>query len=150
VIFLLGVGLAGLVVLPLFLNQSNKCCGSNTRQIMGALLRSQQVFFIDNRRFANSLDEIKQASNIPIDHRSKQSHDFTIETTTDRVIVRANAKKAALKSYIGAVFRLDQPVRDTGAETWAILCEAKMLDQQAIQPPLNAQTCGSDSIKLDR
>jgi type IV pilus assembly protein PilA len=150
VIFLLGLGVAGLVVLPSFLNQGNKCCGLSTKFIVGALLRSQQAFFIDNRRFANSLDEIMQSSNIRIDRKSQESHDFTIKTTVDSTIVRANTKKSALKSYIGAVFRLDKPVPDTGLETAAIVCEAKVPGQQAIQPPLNAQTCGADSTKWVR
>jgi type IV pilus assembly protein PilA len=148
VIFLLGLGLIGLVVLPLFLNQSNKCCAPSTKWVVGTLLRSQQAFFIDNRRFANSLDEIMRLPNVQIDRKSQEFHDFMIETTPDRAIVRANTKKSTLKSYIGAVFRLDKPAPDTGAETAAIVCEAKVPGQQPLQPPLNAQTCGSGSIKL--
>jgi hypothetical protein len=151
--FLLGFGLVGLIVLivlPSFLNQSNKCCVLYTRSIVGALLRSQQAFFIENGRFVNSLDEIMKASNIQIDRKSQESHDFSMETTLDRVIVRANTKKSPLKSYVGAVFRLNKPMKDTGAETAGIVCEAKMPGQQPLQPPLNAQTCGTGSMKIDR
>jgi competence protein ComGC len=53
------VGLLFLILLAAFLNSSNKCCSSSPgRYAVGAIVRSQQAFFLDHGRFATSIDEL--------------------------------------------------------------------------------------------
>jgi Type IV pilin-like G and H, putative len=122
-----------------------KCCGIHPYWRAWSILRCQQARFEERERFAESLDEL----GLGLNPENTNGYDYSIETQTDRTIVRVLTQNPEFRSYIGAAFVIPNAKPDEAA-TEKILCEAKRPGLQSIAPPIDAKTCGKGTVKQER
>ncbi len=121
------IGILAAIALPSFLNQANKAKQSEAKQYVGSIARSEQAYFLENKKFATNFDELSKpvsATTINYTYRIQ-----TIPGTIPAVAIQANARKPALKSYLGIVIA-------PGDETsMAIICQSSVA-QTTVLPPV--------------
>jgi hypothetical protein len=69
---------------------------------------------------------------------------YSIETNKTKTFVFGKSQKPALRSYVAGVFV--NPT-EKNAST-AIVCKAKEVGAQLIEPPIDANTCGAGTINI--
>jgi hypothetical protein len=89
---------------------------NEARQQVGAMMRRQQAYFLENSRFASTFDELG-GDFIP----DTVGYSYVIEKTNQSAIQYGIAQKANLKSVVGAVFVIPLGVNE--ATSVGILCE---------------------------
>jgi type IV pilus assembly protein PilA len=133
------IGILAVIALPSFVCAHKV---SEAEQYTETLVRRQQAYFLEQRRFAESMQQLNPA--VPSE---TENYLYSVDRQEAKGFVYARTKKSALKSYVGGVF-----VRKVGKElfTEGIVCVAQHAGTQAIDPPINAQTCGEGTIKPPR
>jgi type IV pilus assembly protein PilA len=137
--------LVGIVAigLPFFLNSGNRSCGNNheAKTQVGSMNRVQQAYYLELNKFATSLN-----SELGIQPQTKEYIYLTVsfrQVAFNYGLSKVNHRK----SWVGGVFLGKIP--ETGeTTTFVITCEARMVGTQAIEPPINAQTCGAGTEKV--
>ncbi len=84
-------------------NKQHYRMGANSEAITytGSLNRAQQAFYLENGRFASTIEDL----NVGI--TDTQFHDFEIESvSSDQAIVTATAKEDGIKSFTGITYTL--------------------------------------------
>jgi type IV pilus assembly protein PilA len=147
------IGILSAIALPSFLNQANKAKQSESKQYVGALVRSQQAYYLENSNFTSSADElgkvVKSATTNYVYPMVVTNKDATNET----VRVDGRSEKAALKSYVGQV-QLAPIVSTSEVSTLATLCEAKAPGKSVVGGTIDAAgatpdaRCGASAIEL--
>jgi hypothetical protein len=137
------VGLVLLILLAALLNDANKCCGASDRQAFGAIMRSQQAFFLDHGRFATSIEEL----NLNLDESARYLFRLTLENS-GAVSISSIDKKSGHYQILGRV----EIVKDTNgkAQTQPILCQVKQPFEKLAFAPIDAKTCGQGTKKINR
>lgn len=141
-----------LITLPNLINNPNKPGGSY--MYIGrvrAMNHAQAAYYLDRGKFASSLEEL----NLPINLEAKNYIFFTVDfrQAVFNYGIPAEAynyepqTKKWRKAYVGGVFLTKVPGTNE-ASPEAILCEARVSGIRAIEPPINAQTCGSKTLKI--
>jgi type IV pilus assembly protein PilA len=112
------------------------------KQYTGILVRSQQAYFTEKGRFAESIKQLGEPVPIETTH-----YFYSVENQDTKAFVYAKTQKSAWKSYVGGVF-----LRKEGKEliTEGIVFVAQHTGTQPISPPIDAQTCGEGTIKPPR
>jgi type IV pilus assembly protein PilA len=123
------LGILAAIALPSFLNQANKAKQSEAKQYVGAIVRSEQAYFLENDKFTSNLADLK----LPIDAENR-NYSYTIKLLPGKqqslVMVQAKSNFPALKSYVGAA----RVVEQLGEKTTAgIVCETAIASTLA--PP---------------
>jgi Type IV pilin-like G and H, putative len=138
--------LVGIVAigLPFFLNSPIKDCSKKleSRTNVGSMNRAQQVHYLERDKFGSSLAQLGLGI-------KPQTEEYVYLTVSFRQVAfnYALSKVNHRRSRVGGVFLGKVP--ETGElTTFAITCEAKMVGTQAIEPPINAQTCGAGTEKV--
>lgn len=156
---ILGVGGIGLaIIVPSFLNETNKICGGPTlevRQYIGAINRSQQAYFLENRTFAKNLDQ----TGIGIKSKT-ENYQYLIATTPQAAFSYAISLKGTeqTKSYVGAVFTVTEPKNSSKAgeneiNTIAIVCSANTAGKNKLAAPIyqnKTLSCGAGTTAINR
>lgn len=110
---------------PTAMSQGNQAGQSEGRTYVGSMNRAQQAFYLENNKFATSIDQLGLGIKPESD-----SYSLKIENSAaDQVVMTATAKKPELKSYTGVV------AVDTvngQATTISYLCES---EQGSAPPP---------------
>jgi Type IV pilin-like G and H, putative len=120
------------------------CCDRYAlRTSTSAAIRAQQVFFIEKKRFASSVEEL----GMTLSPERQKVYNYSAETHPNRTIIRAITKDEKHRSYIGAAFAFPNSKLDAEL-TKGIVCVAKEPGIQPIAPPINAQTCGEGTIDI--
>jgi type IV pilus assembly protein PilA len=116
------IGVLAAIALPSLLGQVNKAKQSEAKNNVGAVNRAQQAFFLENQVFATSLQALQAGIKTQTDNYS-----YLITTTTANassfVVVRATARKNALKSYYGSTYTMIGDSATSEALTLAVACE---------------------------
>ena len=150
------IGILSAIALPAFLNQANKAKQSEAKQYVGALSRSQQAYYLEKTSFATNFDQLGK----PV---ASQTENYTYPLTAtnitgagltnETVNVYGTARKAPLKSYVGAV-ALDQVGGTSDATTTSILCEATTPGATAAatqtQAAVVAQECTGATVNVGK
>lgn len=126
------MGIIGAIALPSFLGQANKAKQSEAKQNVGAMIRGQQAHFLEQNRFAATVDEMKMG--IPPETENYR-YEVQLQPDGRSTKITATAKDLSLKSYTGAVFAVPQGIEAT---TIKGLCESdKPTNQPPAMPTLN-------------
>jgi type IV pilus assembly protein PilA len=89
------------IALPSFLNQVGKARGSEATSTLGTLNRAQQAFHLENKSFANSLNDLDARITPNFFSYEVVPSNSRMETFTTAIPVSSERN---LKSYIGFVF----------------------------------------------
>ena len=126
------IGILAAIALPSFLSQAAKAKNSEGKSYVGAVVRAQQAYRLENTSFSNSFTTLKIG--LPT-----QTVNFTFTITganADSTQVNAIAlDTAALKSFAGKV------TTDTTSGTRAMSCQTTSASGTAPTPDPVAQTC---------
>jgi hypothetical protein len=122
-----------------------RCC--TTAQMVRLLTRTQQGFFLENNRFASSLEELNPNGKYPFSPEQKAIYDDSIKTYPNYTIISFLTKDQQHYSYIGATFAMSRPKLDE-VFTETIVCVAKQPGTQSIVPPIDSQTCGEGTTNV--
>lgn len=132
------IGILSAIALPSFLNQTNRAREAEGISTVGTLNRAQQAFYLQNGRFATSLDELN--AGIP-----QQSNNYTFSTTSTAEGVTSSATSIAsllpgssLRGFVGLV-QLEVGPNGEASST-AIICQSQAGADPV--PPPNVQNCG--------
>ena len=130
----LGCGFIALMIiaaiaLPSFLNQANKAKQTAAKHYVGAMVRSEQAYFLEYGKFTSSLNELQV--DIPLESTDYR-YALTLQDGSPQpvMIITAAPKKPGLKSYTGVVFVSET---DQEASTVGQICEA---EQPSATPPV--------------
>lgn len=108
------------------LEYSNPLTESVAKTYIGTINRSQQLRQLDNSAFARNIEELE----LGIDLESSDYRYKIIVSDDDMAAVSATARKRGLKSFVGAVFMVEDD--DGYLTTKAIVCES---DKPSKSPP---------------
>lgn len=103
-------------------------------QIVGALLRGQQAYYLENNKFSDSFEELGLGIQSETDNFK---YEITLKDDKS-AMVTAIAKGETLKSYTGAVFAAEVNGENT---TVVGICET---DEPSDKPPAMPKTPGED------
>lgn len=124
--------------------QANRARETEATNTIGAINRAQQAFYLEEVRFANSLEAI----DLDFIGRESDNYEFEIVATeADMTSATATAKNKGLKSFIGAVFIIEDA--SGRKSTRSIMCKSNQPSQQAPSLPTVSAAgefqCASDS-----
>jgi type IV pilus assembly protein PilA len=135
------IGILAAIALPSFLNQANKAKQSEAKQYVGAIVRAEQAYFLENEKFTTNLAEL--ARPVPAD---TVNYSYTLKSLPGKqqslVMVQATAQKPALKSYIGAARMVERSGEKT---TEAIVCMTATASR--LVPPFVLPARSSDPLE---
>ncbi|WP_416665997.1 type IV pilin-like G/H family protein [Egbenema bharatensis] len=115
--------------------EANKARESEARSYVSSINRSQQSFFLTDAHFASSLNQLDLSI-------KAENNNYTYEITLaedDMTAVTATAQKRGLKSFIGAVFLVEDSSSNY-AVTKAILCQSSRPSRTAPGLPKASRT----------
>ncbi len=151
IFIILIVGALAFIALPTFLNQSHAIKGSEAKDYIGAINRSQQAYFIEKKGFSNSINDL----GVGIETKTK-NYQYSTQSTGKAAFSYGIAQKGDQKSYVGGVFVVPATTSDSKAAkdemtTRAILCVANTPgNSQPANPTIqkNQPACGSGTTKV--
>lgn len=150
------IGILAAIALPAFLNQANKAKQSEAKQYVGALMRSQQAYYLEKSGFTSDVNQLAKPVSTDTDNYKYPMVVTNAAATNETINIHGESKKAALKAYVGGV-SLAQVASTSEATTAALLCEsatpkvgqATPLTDANIAPAAGAaQTCGGSDLKV--
>ena len=97
------VGIVAAIALPSLLGQVNKAKQAEAKQNVGAMVRAQQAYQLEKGTFSKSIEGLG-VSIIP--ETENYRYQIVPQAGNKSVMITAQAKKPALKSYTGAVFTI--------------------------------------------
>ncbi|MFM2304597.1 MAG: hypothetical protein RLZZ135_2009 [Cyanobacteriota bacterium] len=145
------IGILAAIALPSFLNQSAKAKQSEAQQIIGAIVRVQNIHRAEHPQFASTFD-LLAIGNLTGDTgiASTRNYDYTLTATTDNASILAQAKDPILKGYSGANNRYTNAANISVAGT--IVCQAITPSTTAPTTPVTpanaTPTCTAPYVKL--
>jgi len=116
------IGILAAIALPAFLNQANKAKQSEAKQYVGALMRSQQAYYLEKSGFATSVESLAKPVATATTNYQYPMTVTNAKATNETVNVFGQSQAAALKSYTGGV-ALAQVTATSEATTAALMCE---------------------------
>lgn len=165
----LGVGVSAFI-LPQTLSCGNKARTAEARQMVGAMGRGQQAYYLEQRKFATALAPLglgmpPETENYRYRAQGTGKAGFGFAEAKAEYTLRPNSfgpftwttNGAPLRSYVVGVFpeRSPQtavkPGQTQGLETVSILCEVEKIGPGPINPPIYQQgklACGSGSNEV--
>ena len=118
------IGILSAIALPSFLNQANKAKQSEAKQYVGAVVRSQQAYYLENSVFASSLDNLSKVVKADTTNYKYEIDPPTAGTDASVGITGTpQTGKDALKAYSGKV-QLAKVTVTSDATTYGAVCEA--------------------------
>jgi type IV pilus assembly protein PilA len=147
------IGILSAIALPSFLNQANKAKQSEAKQYVGALVRSQQAYYLENSNFTSDPDELGKVVKAETSNYKYPMAVDAKDLTNENVTVNGESLKAALKPYVGKV-QLDPIGKTSEASTLAVLCENKKPLKGKVTGTATptgadpAARCGTDMVEL--
>jgi type IV pilus assembly protein PilA len=135
------IGVLAAIALPSFLNQAEKDSARPAQICTSRIIHAQQVFLLKEWRFAASIAELGS----PV-QAEMQYYSCSIETHETKSFVFGKSKNSSHVSYVAGIF-----VKPTEKNTSTkIFCVAQKYGTQLIAPPIDANTCGEGTIKIER
>lgn len=150
----LGLVLVGIIVPKVFVETRNqmvynsqleKAKQSEARSYTGAINRAQQAFYLENDKFATTLEDLQ----VGIREETSNYRYEIVNSDSSQAIVTATPKEDRLKSYTGAVFIVKNA--DGIGLTTAGVCESNAPSKTSPTVPQvtgNEIQCSTDSSKL--
>ncbi len=144
------IGILAAIALPSFLNQANKAKQSEAKQYVGAVVRAQQAYQLENATFAEDFEKLAK-----VVRESTVNYDYLIEDKTDTAVnIHGQSKKDALRSYVGSVlvYSVTTTGNDKESTTSAIVCENKNAEKAKAAVPTGAGplTCATTTNPVEK
>ncbi len=134
------IGILAAIALPSFLNQANKAKQSEAKQYVGAIVQSEQAYFLENDKFTSNLADLR------LPPMAGTNYSYTLKLLPGKqqslVMVQATAKQPVLKSYIGAARGVEQAGEKT---TEGIVCMTATAS--TLVPPFVLPARSSDPLE---
>jgi len=94
------IGILAAIALPSFLNQANKAKESEAKTYVGATIRAQQAYFLENSSFATNFAKVELGINT-----NTKNYNYSIDGPTNQrvVILGQSTNTATLRSFVGGV-----------------------------------------------
>jgi type IV pilus assembly protein PilA len=115
------IGILAAIALPSFLNQANKAKESEAKQYVGAMVRAEQAYFLENQKFTEDMAQLGL-----INTSNSVNYTYSLKRLSGKnqslVMVQASPKatvKARLKTFSGAARAVGNP---KDATTEGIVC----------------------------
>ncbi|MBD2492971.1 type IV pilin-like G/H family protein [Nostoc sp. FACHB-280] len=119
------IGVLAAIALPSLLGQVNKAKQSEARNSIGAINRAQQAYFLEFQSFSTDLSQLGVGIKTQTDNYDYSSIISGSSATVAGVIShKAQARKPALKAYVGIVGTIVGNAQTSEALTVAFACEA--------------------------
>jgi type IV pilus assembly protein PilA len=119
------IGILAAIALPSFLNQSNKAKQSEARQYVGALVRAQQAYYLEESEFASDFDQLARVTKEDTtNYEYKITPGGTKGGDGEKVDIEGDTKKGALKSYAGLVIVRKVTGVANESTTFGSVCES--------------------------
>jgi type IV pilus assembly protein PilA len=131
------LGILMAIALPSFLNQANKAKESEAKHYVGAMIRGQQAYFLENNKFASSIDDLE----IGLSSTSTKNYAYNLEADNQTggvpysvitAVPQASSANSTLHSFLGVVVTTS---KGKEATTIAILCRSLRPSSQAPELP---------------
>ena len=121
------IGIVSALALPSFLNQAAKAEQSEAKTYVGAIIRAQQAYRLENKSFAPDITTLQIG--LPTD---TLSYTYILTNNDNTALVNANSKDAQqLRSYAGGVIVVESGL------TVAIACQTTGVTNVAPNVNLN-------------
>ncbi|MEL7039747.1 MAG: type IV pilin-like G/H family protein, partial [Cyanobacteria bacterium J06592_8] len=117
------IGILSAIALPSFLNQANKAKESEAKQYLASINKGQQAYFTEKGAFTDGIESLGVGIKTQTDN-----YDYTCASEAGVVNCKAEARKDALRSYLGAVYLIQvQAGGGTGGEATSrsLLCQTQ-------------------------
>lgn len=134
------LGIVSAIALPSLLGQVNKAKQAEAKQNVSAMLRSQQAYQLEKGTFGKSIQEL--GVNI-IPETENYRYQMVPQSGNKSVMITAQAKKPALKSYTGAVFTMK---KGQDVVTVTGICETTI---SSTTPPTMPKFTGNESSAVE-
>lgn len=125
------IGILAAVALPSLLSQTNKAKQAEARQNVGAMMRSQQAYYLEKQGWATNLADL----GVGIKEKT-ENFQYTIKGNSDATMIQnqswANDGKKNLKAYVGVVYTSQDQVTKE-ALTLGVLCESNATKEGALE-----------------
>jgi type IV pilus assembly protein PilA len=152
------IGILAAIALPSFLNQANKAKQSEGKQYVGAVVRGQQTYFMEEGKFAAKIDDLAR-----VIKPKTSNYVYADPVVTDKTMTMkgdASTLNQSLKSYTGGVAIAAVEVKDGDgiaskeSTTFGGLCETKNPGTApgaiAINDTTGAIDCGADGKEVKK
>lgn len=143
------IGVLAAIALPSLLGQVNKAKQSEARNNVGAINRAQQAYFLEAQTFSTDL------SQLGIGIRTQtENYDYTSAiqgssaTSAGIVSHKAQARKPALKAYVGVAGTIIGNAATSEALTVALACEANLPGMGAVPTATSITSCPANYKSL--
>jgi type IV pilus assembly protein PilA len=125
------IGILAAIALPSFLNQANKAKQSEAKQYVGTIVRTQQAYYLENSKFASSLELLSK----PVAAQTTNYLYSSGNTTATAVSVFGTSRQAALRSYAGGVAINPSVGATSEATSYGAVCQANAPGASAATAP---------------
>jgi type IV pilus assembly protein PilA len=136
------IGILAAIALPSFLNQANKAKESEAKTYVGATVRAQQAYFLENSHFATNFAKVELGINT-----GTKNYEYTLgEPDKAKVYIFGKSNNTnTLRSFVGAV-AVGQATSGE-ATTLGVLCRGSKADKLASAAAVDITGAASGSIK---
>lgn len=123
------IGILSAIALPSFLNQASRARQTEAKVNLSSLNRAQQAFYLENSQFVTDVAEIGKLGIGIVSETENYSITFAPPSEGSGVVMLANAKGDAFKSYAAGI-GLAYQSGSSDAATLTALCESTKLEQK--------------------
>lgn len=145
------IGVLAAIALPSLLGQVNKAKQSEAKNNIGAINRAQQAYFLEYQAFTTELTQLGVGIKTQTDN-----YDYRSTVTGSSATVaglashKAQARKPALKAYVGVVGTTIGNVQTSEALTVAFACEAPIPGVGSVPDGSGVNSCPGSYKSLAR
>jgi type IV pilus assembly protein PilA len=145
------IGILAAIALPSFLNQANKAKQSEAKQYVGAVVRAQQAYQLENATFADDFAKLAK-----VVREKTVNYEYKIAGASDTAVtIHGESQKEALRAYAGGVSIYSVTTAGTNKEstTSAIVCQADEAKKGATSAPTSAAgvlSCAANTTAVEK
>jgi len=145
------IGVLAAIALPSLLGQVNKAKQSEAKNNVGAINRAQQAYFLEYQEFTTDLTQLGVGIKTQTDNYNYSSTIAGSNAATSIAGVishKAQARKPALKAYLGIVGTQIGNAQTSEALTVAFACESSLPGTGTVPTAVNVTSCPANYKSL--
>lgn len=114
------IGILSAIALPSFLNQASKARSSEAKNNLGAILRAQQAYYLENREFAASFPELEIGLERKTTNYTYEVVELSEIGDSEAAGILASPNKNDINAHLGVI----EVGGDDNSTFKSVLCEA--------------------------
>jgi prepilin-type N-terminal cleavage/methylation domain-containing protein len=143
-IVMITIGILSAIALPSVLSQASKAKQVEAKTYTSAMNRAQQLHYVENYSFTNSMDSLGLGLKNQTDH-----YDYIINLSNNAFATHnAVARESTLKSYAGVAY-LEAAIANTSNAIASMLCESNT-PQIGTAQTVTSANCPNNYERLNR